>query len=264
MNRRSEGRRTRRQRSYRATGCRASHAVSSCCSLSPAKTEQRTAGCRPDLTSRGQPLPGQVSRTESPNGRVCRPAALADMPDTVQKPATSGTSGIQSGSSAHGCTPWENRKPSSIHTGPASEPVACTQESMSPPIVVFGSLGDARQRNLARWDSHREQFAQSVHAVLTTSGQSPRLAALHARLDEVERAAPAQRIDAIDMALVDAHAVAVGTPAPAEPTAEHANGLLAAVTADAYAAMNSRSPRMVGANPACGTDGCGAEPVVEV
>lgn len=63
------------------------------------------------------------------------------------------------------------------------------------------------------------------------------------------------------MALVDAHAVAVGGPAPAEPAAERANGQLAALTADAYAAMNTA---LVHESRACGTDECSSEPVVEL
>ena len=85
----------------------------------------------------------QVSRTESANGRVRRPAAFADAPETAQNPAVPGIAGIHSGSSAHGCTPWEGRKPSSIHTGVATAPVACTQLSTSPAMVVFGPSGTA-------------------------------------------------------------------------------------------------------------------------
>lgn len=86
----------------------------------------------------------------------------------------------------------------------------------------------------------------------------------HARLNDVEQAAPAQRIDAFDLALVDAHTVAVGAPAPAEPTAEHASGLLAALTADAYAATNGHSSLAIRADLACGTDDCLSEPIVEL
>jgi hypothetical protein len=44
----------------------------------------------------------QVSRTESPDGQGHSPAAFAEVPDTAQKPAVSGTSGIHSGSVAAG------------------------------------------------------------------------------------------------------------------------------------------------------------------
>jgi hypothetical protein len=100
--------------------------------------------------------------------------------------------------------------------------------------------------------------------VLATSEEGPRLAALRERLDDIEQASPAQRIDVFDMALVDAVAVAVGAPAPAEPTAAHASGLLAALTADAYAAMNSHSSLVSREDLACGTDDCPAEPIVEL
>lgn len=128
----------------------------------------------------------------------------------------------------------------------------------------LAGLSDERQRKLTWWNSRREQFAQCVRAVLTTSEEWPRLAALRERLDDIEQASPAQRIDAFDMALVDAHAVAVGAPTPAEPTAAHASGLLAALTADAYAAMNSHSSLVVREDLACGTDDCPSEPIVEL
>jgi hypothetical protein len=128
----------------------------------------------------------------------------------------------------------------------------------------LAGLSDERQRKLTWWNSHRDQFAQGVRAVLTTSAEWPRLAALRERLGDIEQASPAQRIDAFDMALVDAVAVAVGAPTPADPIAAHASGLLAALTADAYAAMNSHSSLVVRADLACGTDGCPSEPIVEL
>jgi hypothetical protein len=128
----------------------------------------------------------------------------------------------------------------------------------------LAGLSDERQRKLTWWYSRGDQFAQCVRAVLTTSEEGPRLAALRERLDDIEQASPAQRIDAFDMALVDAVAVAVGAPTPAEPTAAHASGLLAALTADAYAAMNSHSSLVSREDLACGTDDCPSEPIVEL
>jgi len=63
------------------------------------------------------------------------------------------------------------------------------------------------------------------------------------------------QIDAIDMALVDAPAAAA-----------HACGLLAALTADAYAyaAMSSYSSLLSREDLACGTGGCSREPIVEL
>jgi hypothetical protein len=58
--------------------------------------------------------------------------------------------------------------------------------------------------------------------------------------------------------------VAVGAPTPAEPTAAHAIGLLAALTADAYAAMNSHSSLVIREDFTCGTDDCPSEPIVEL
>lgn len=128
----------------------------------------------------------------------------------------------------------------------------------------LAGLSDERQRKLAWWNSRGDQFAQCARALLATADESPRLAALRQRLDDIEQASPAQRIDAFDMALVDAHAVAVGAPTPAEPTAARASGLLAALIADAYAAMSSHSFLINRADLACGTGGCPSEPIVEL
>jgi hypothetical protein len=127
----------------------------------------------------------------------------------------------------------------------------------------LAGLSDERQRKLTWWNDRGDQFAQCVRAVLATSADGPRVAALRERLDDIEQASPAQRADALDMALVDAVAVAVGTPAPADPAAVHARGLLAALAADAYAVMNSAS-LLSHAGLACGTDGCPSGPVVEL
>lgn len=66
------------------------------------------------------------------------------------------------------------------------------------------------------------------------------------------------------MALVDAAAVAADSPAAADPAASYAYGLLAALTADAYAAMSSYSSLLSREDLACGTDGCPREPIVEL
>jgi hypothetical protein len=128
----------------------------------------------------------------------------------------------------------------------------------------LAGLSDERQRKLTWWNRHGDQFAHCVRAVLTTSEESPRLAALRERLDDIEQTSPAQRIDAFDMALVDAHAVAVGTPTPPDPTAAHASGMLAALTADAYAATNSHASLLPRENRACGTDACPSKPIVDL
>jgi hypothetical protein len=128
----------------------------------------------------------------------------------------------------------------------------------------LAGLSDERQRKLAWWASHRDQFARCARAMLATSAEGPRVAALRERLDDIEQASPAQRIDMFDMALVDAAAVAAGAPAPADPAAAHTLGLLAALTADAYAAMSSHSSLLSREDLACGTDGCPREPIVEL
>jgi hypothetical protein len=128
----------------------------------------------------------------------------------------------------------------------------------------LAGLSDERQRKLTWWASRGDQFARCARAVLATSAEGPRLAILRERLDDIEQASPAQRIDAFDMALVDAAAVAAGTPAPADPAAAHSYGLLAALTADAYAAVSSHSSLLSREDIACGTGGCPREPIVEL
>jgi len=131
----------------------------------------------------------------------------------------------------------------------------------------LAGLSDERQHKLTWWNRRGNQFVQCVRAVLAAAeGQpeSPQLTLLRERLDDIEQASPAQRIDIFDMALVDAHAVAVGAPTPADPTAVHASGLLAALTADAYAAMNSHTSLAIRADLACETDDCPSEPIVEL
>jgi hypothetical protein len=128
----------------------------------------------------------------------------------------------------------------------------------------LAGLSDERQRKLTWWDRHGDQFAHCVRAVLTTSEESPRLAALRERLDDLEQTSPAQRADVFDLALVDAHAVAVGTLTPTDPTAVHASGMLAALTADAYAATNSHSSLLPRENRVCGTADCPSGPIVDL
>ena len=128
----------------------------------------------------------------------------------------------------------------------------------------LAGLSDERQRKLAWWASRGDQFARCARAVLAASVEGPRLAALRERLDEIGQASPAQQTDAFDLALVDAAAVAAGTPTPPDPAAAHAYGLLAALTADAYAAMSSYASLLNREDHACGTDGCPRAPIVEL
>jgi hypothetical protein len=128
----------------------------------------------------------------------------------------------------------------------------------------LAGLSDERQRKLTWWASRGDQFMRSARAVLAASPEGPRLAILRERLDDIEQASPAQRIDAFDMALADAAAVAAGAPAPAGPAAAQAYGLLAALTADAYAAVSSHSSLLSREDLACGTGGCPRGPVVEL
>ena len=124
----------------------------------------------------------------------------------------------------------------------------------------LAGLSDERDRKLAWWARRGEQFVQAALAVVA-SADEPRAAVLRARLADLEHAAPGQRNDALDLALVDAHALAMDSSPPA---AERARGQLAALTADAYAAMNSHAALAIRTGIACGTDGCAEAPLVEL
>jgi hypothetical protein len=129
----------------------------------------------------------------------------------------------------------------------------------------LAGLADGRQRKLLWWNRRGDQFAECVRAVLTTiEGQQelPWLTNLRTGLAEIEKASPAQRIDAFDMVLVDAHAVALNASPPADPTAALAIGLLAALTADAYATTNTHSSLVIRDDIACGTPDCPSDPIV--
>lgn len=129
----------------------------------------------------------------------------------------------------------------------------------------LAGLAGERQRKVMWWNSRGTQFAECVQAMLAMSeGQQelPRLANLRTWLAETEKVPPAQRIDASDLALVDAHAVALNAATPAEPAAAFPIGLLAALTADAYAAMNTHSSLISHDDLACGTPGCPSDPIV--
>jgi hypothetical protein len=125
----------------------------------------------------------------------------------------------------------------------------------------LAGLSGERGRKLAWWSRRGDEFARCVRAVLA-SGDGPRLEVLRHRLDDIERTSPAEHLDVFDLALVDAHAVAVGTPPPADPAAARASGRLAALTADAYAATSTALVPRKGR--ACLAAGCSAEPVVEL
>ena len=128
----------------------------------------------------------------------------------------------------------------------------------------LAGLSDGRQRKVAWWTAHGDQFVDCVRAVLETVGgqvELPWLASLRTRLAEIDEAAPAQRLDLLDLMLIDAHAVALNAPAPVDPRPV---GLLAALTADSYAATNGHSALISPAAKACGTPDCPAEPVVEL
>lgn len=131
----------------------------------------------------------------------------------------------------------------------------------------LAGLSDERQRKLTWWNQRGSQFAECVRAVLAASEEQAdpaRLAALRQRLDDIEQASPAERINAFDMLLIDAHLMATGTPTPTEPTAALASGLLAALIADAYAVTNSHSVLVNRDDATCSVDNCTAQPIVEL
>ena len=133
----------------------------------------------------------------------------------------------------------------------------------------LAGLSDERQRKLTWWNRHGEQLMRCAQTVLAAQGQldQPRLADLRARLDEVGKAPPTRRVESFDWLLVDAHAVAVGTPVPADPAntaTARAIGLLAALTADAYAATHGQVFLLARDNSTCGTPNCSAQAILRL
>jgi hypothetical protein len=129
----------------------------------------------------------------------------------------------------------------------------------------LAGMADERQRKLTWWNSRRDQFVECVRSVLgTAEGQPglPWLSNLRTRLAEIENVSPAQRLDAFDLVLVDAHAVALNASTPADAVAARPIGLLAALTADAYAAMNGHSSLFLRDVMTCGTSECRCAPIV--
>jgi hypothetical protein len=127
----------------------------------------------------------------------------------------------------------------------------------------LAGLADERQHKLLWWRARGGQFVECVLAVLAaTEGRQelPWLAPLRTRLAEIEETAP--RLDALDLMLVDAHAVALNAALPADPAAARSIGLLAALTADAYAATNSHTGLINRETRACGTPDCPESPVL--
>lgn len=126
----------------------------------------------------------------------------------------------------------------------------------------LAGLADVRQRKLAWWAARGDQFLDCVRSVLETLAGQPELPwldTLRSRLAEIDQAAPARRLDLLDMMVIDAHAVAMNAPAGPRPI-----GLLAALTADSYAATNGHSSLIDRTAKTCGTPGCPSEPVVDL
>jgi hypothetical protein len=124
----------------------------------------------------------------------------------------------------------------------------------------LAGLSDGRQRKLAWWTAHGEEFVACVRTVLETLGaqaELPWLASLRTRLAEID-AAVDPHPDLLDLMMVDAHAVALNAADP-RPV-----GFLAALTADSYAATNGHSALISRAAKACGTPDCPVEAVVEL
>ncbi|QUQ62953.1 hypothetical protein [Kutzneria sp. CA-103260] len=125
----------------------------------------------------------------------------------------------------------------------------------------LAGLSDGRQRKLTWWAAHGDEFVDCVRAVVESLGgqaELPWLDSLRVRLAEID-AASTLRLDVLDLMMIDAHAVALN--APADPGLV---GLLAALTADSYAATNGHSALISPAVKACGTRDCPSEPIVEL
>ncbi|KAA2252396.1 hypothetical protein F0L68_35705 [Solihabitans fulvus] len=133
----------------------------------------------------------------------------------------------------------------------------------------LAGLAGHRQRKLTWWNTRGDQFIECFRTILAMAERQPGLpwlANLHTRLAELEQASPAQRLDALDMMLVDAHAAALNASPPSDSTTGRPIGLLAALTADAYAyaATNGHSLLITRDAKACGTHDCTRDAVVEL
>jgi hypothetical protein len=132
----------------------------------------------------------------------------------------------------------------------------------------LSGIREERKRKLSWWDHRGAQLTECVRAVLVTASEgqreTARLEDLSASLAQVAAASAAQRVDLLDMVLIDAHAVALCTPPPTDRASALAIGLLAALTADAYAATNTHSSLSVRTGTTCEAPGCAAGPVVDV
>jgi hypothetical protein len=120
----------------------------------------------------------------------------------------------------------------------------------------LAGLADRRQRELGWWNARGDQFLKCARAVLAAvDGQDglPWAENLRARLDDVDDSE-------LGMILVDAHAVALNAAPPADPDAARSIGLLAALTADAYATTNGHSSLVTRTTQSCAL--CSAAAIV--
>jgi hypothetical protein len=109
----------------------------------------------------------------------------------------------------------------------------------------LAGLATQGQRKLLWWHDNRDQFLDCAKAVLDIAQDSPWLTNMRARLESTE----------FDALLIDAHAVAMNDPSDAREI-----GLLAALTADAYAATSGELINREA--KACATPDCPQRAVV--
>jgi hypothetical protein len=116
----------------------------------------------------------------------------------------------------------------------------------------LAGLATQGQRKLMWWRDHHDQFVDCAKSVLDIAQESPWLTNLRAGLAEAVELA---FVDSLDPLLIDAHAVAMNDPSDAREI-----GLLAALTADAYAATNGELINREA--KACATGDCPHQAVV--
>jgi hypothetical protein len=127
----------------------------------------------------------------------------------------------------------------------------------------LAGLPDVREHKLAWWSTWGERFTECVRAVLVLPQAQglPWLDNLRAHLLSLDETTPAETLD---LMLVDAYAVALNAPTPADPDDARPLGMLAALTADAYATTNGHSALIARKPKPCSTPDCPAESIVEL
>jgi hypothetical protein len=125
----------------------------------------------------------------------------------------------------------------------------------------LAGLAAVRQRKRGWWETWGEQFEECVRAVLEMPAAQglPWLANLRINLNALDEKSPRKSLDAM---LVDACAVALNAPTPDNPADARRLGLLSAITAEAYAALNGHAGLIEQLPKPCAE--CGSESIVDL